>query len=108
MIFPNSCCQILNNTQGRRHTYGSLNQKMSRRQSQMTEQKNLGSTSPSASPSLPFSDDGSSEFEPGSMPVEGNPEDSVTCEWSDCGSVSTHLPSLVDHIHNGEYRASFP
>jgi len=74
----------------------------------MTEQKNPDFTSPSASPSLPLSDDDSSEFEPGSIPVEGDPEDSVTCEWGDCGSVFTHLPSLVDHIHNGEYRASFP
>ncbi|KAL0954932.1 hypothetical protein HGRIS_003865 [Hohenbuehelia grisea] len=27
-------------------------------------------------------------------------EDSVTCEWDDCGIVFTHLPSLIDHIHN--------
>ncbi|KAF8883029.1 hypothetical protein BD779DRAFT_1541450 [Infundibulicybe gibba] len=27
-------------------------------------------------------------------------EDSVTCEWDDCGRVYTHLPSLIEHIHN--------
>ncbi|KAF9467632.1 hypothetical protein BDZ94DRAFT_1135638, partial [Collybia nuda] len=27
-------------------------------------------------------------------------EDSVTCLWDDCGIVFTHLPTLIDHIHN--------
>ncbi|KDQ24731.1 hypothetical protein PLEOSDRAFT_1107661 [Pleurotus ostreatus PC15] len=27
-------------------------------------------------------------------------EDSVTCEWDGCGKVYTHLPTLIDHIHN--------
>lgn len=29
-------------------------------------------------------------------------DDSVTCQWEDCGKVFTHLPTLIDHIHNGE------
>jgi len=34
-------------------------------------------------------------------PVDaGDPEDSVTCLWDDCGLVYTHLPTLIDHIHN--------
>ncbi|KDR72931.1 hypothetical protein GALMADRAFT_158573 [Galerina marginata CBS 339.88] len=27
-------------------------------------------------------------------------DDSVTCQWEDCGKVFTHLPTLIDHIHN--------
>jgi len=27
-------------------------------------------------------------------------EDSVTCQWEDCGKVFTHLPTLIHHIHN--------
>ena len=29
-------------------------------------------------------------------------DDSVTCLWDNCGVVYTHLPTLIDHIHNGE------
>lgn len=28
-------------------------------------------------------------------------DDTVTCEWENCGTVFDHLPSLIDHIHNG-------
>lgn len=28
-------------------------------------------------------------------------DDSVTCQWDDCGIVFTHLPSLIEHIHKG-------
>jgi len=28
-------------------------------------------------------------------------DDSVTCLWDDCGKVYTHLPTLVEHIHEG-------
>lgn len=35
------------------------------------------------------------------MQVELEQEDSVTCQWEDCGVVFTHLPTLIDHIHNG-------
>lgn len=28
-------------------------------------------------------------------------DDTVTCEWENCGIVFNHLPSLIDHIHNG-------
>jgi hypothetical protein len=78
---------------------------------------------PSAPPSPPRvvpkeDDDTSSEnsVEPSSIPnssagshipEDGEPdvipEDSVTCQWDDCGIVFTHLPTLIDHIHNGEY-----
>lgn len=30
-------------------------------------------------------------------------EDSITCQWGDCGVVFTHLGTLIDHIHNSEY-----
>lgn len=82
----------------------------------------LGSNSPTPSaltpPHVPLdSGDSSSEnlLEPSSapqsragsqIPEEGNPEavpeDSVTCQWEECGIVFTHLPTLIDHIHNGE------
>lgn len=29
-------------------------------------------------------------------------EDSATCIWGECGIVFTHLPSLIQHIHNGQ------
>lgn len=35
------------------------------------------------------------------MQVELDQEDSVTCQWEDCGVVFTHLPTLIGHIHNG-------
>lgn len=28
-------------------------------------------------------------------------EDVITCQWEECGVVFTHLPTLIDHIHNG-------
>ncbi|KAJ3566216.1 hypothetical protein NP233_g7139 [Leucocoprinus birnbaumii] len=103
---------------------------MPRRQPKTTAQKAKESVPASSAPSVPPSppraapddDDTSSEnpeeFSPlpnsraGSQnPEEGDmdpvPEDSVTCLWDDCGIVFTHLPTLIDHIHNGEYRASF-
>ena len=30
-------------------------------------------------------------------------EDSATCIWGECGIVFTHLPSLIRHIHNGQF-----
>jgi hypothetical protein len=30
-------------------------------------------------------------------------DDSVTCVWDNCGVVYTHLRTLIDHIHNGEF-----
>ncbi|KAF9524245.1 hypothetical protein CPB83DRAFT_861685 [Crepidotus variabilis] len=34
------------------------------------------------------------------MQVELELEDSVTCQWEDCGIVFTHLPTLIEHIHD--------
>lgn len=28
-------------------------------------------------------------------------EDTMACQWEDCGRVFDHLPSLIEHIHNG-------
>ena len=28
-------------------------------------------------------------------------EDVITCQWEECGVVFGHLPTLIDHIHNG-------
>ncbi|EPQ53282.1 hypothetical protein GLOTRDRAFT_140134 [Gloeophyllum trabeum ATCC 11539] len=42
---------------------------------------------------------------PGS-PASVNPQsnskdtDTVACQWEDCGKVFTHLPTLIEHIHN--------
>ncbi|KAJ7154745.1 hypothetical protein C8R46DRAFT_960841 [Mycena filopes] len=36
--------------------------------------------------------------------------DSVTCQWEDCGLVYTHLPTLVDHVHQdhvGAHKAKY-
>ena len=34
-------------------------------------------------------------------------EDSVSCQWEDCGEVFTHdLATLIHHIHNGEFFTS--
>jgi hypothetical protein len=30
-------------------------------------------------------------------------DDSATCLWDNCGKVYTHLPTLIEHIHNGEF-----
>jgi hypothetical protein len=30
-------------------------------------------------------------------------DDSVTCQWEECGRVFTHLPALIEHIHHGEF-----
>jgi len=46
---------------------------------------------------------GFSASRPGSPMQSGDPEDSVTCQWEDCGKVFTHLPTLIDHIHNGKF-----
>jgi hypothetical protein len=35
-------------------------------------------------------------------------EDSATCMWGECGIVFTHLPSLIQHIHNGEFSLFSP
>ncbi|KAK7036730.1 hypothetical protein VNI00_011395 [Paramarasmius palmivorus] len=29
-------------------------------------------------------------------------EDTVTCQWDNCGIVFTHLPTLIEHIHNAD------
>lgn len=26
----------------------------------------------------------------------------MACQWEECGKVFDHLPTLIDHIHNGE------
>ncbi|EKM76303.1 hypothetical protein AGABI1DRAFT_78740 [Agaricus bisporus var. burnettii JB137-S8] len=91
--------------------------------------KTLASPASSTPPSPPRvvadDHDSSSEFsvEPGSVlhsrsgslvPEGVNsgvvPEDSVTCQWQDCGIVYTHLPTLIDHIHNehiGVHKSSY-
>ncbi|KXN90738.1 INO80 complex subunit 1 [Leucoagaricus sp. SymC.cos] len=105
---------------------------MPRRQPKTAAQKAPESKPASPVPSVPPSpprvapdDDTSSEnpAEPGSTPTsrtgsqvpdEGDPnavpEDSVTCQWDDCGIVFTHLPTLIDHIHNehiGVHKSSY-
>lgn len=45
------------------------------------------------------------------MPAEGqfhinDGNDTVTCQWEECGKVFDHLPSLIDHIHNGGFGAN--
>ena len=73
--------------------------------------------SPSLSPSSSSMEDASNISEiqpevygysashPGSPTQSGalDTEDSVTCQWEDCGKVFTHLPTLIHHIHNGKF-----
>ncbi|KAI0822147.1 hypothetical protein BC628DRAFT_1542416 [Trametes gibbosa] len=35
-----------------------------------------------------------------SMIGEDQGADTMTCQWEDCGKVFSHLPTLIDHIHN--------
>lgn len=30
-------------------------------------------------------------------------DDVIKCLWEDCGIIFTHLPTLIDHIHNGTH-----
>lgn len=32
---------------------------------------------------------------------EGEGEDTMSCQWEECGRVFNHLPSLITHIHEG-------
>ncbi|RDB21758.1 INO80 complex subunit 1 [Hypsizygus marmoreus] len=61
--------------------------------------------SPMSPPSPSFSsssvDDTASLHVSSSVPGDADvEEDSVTCLWDDCGRVFTHLPTLIEHIHN--------
>ena len=38
-----------------------------------------------------------------SVAVEGKRVDTMTCQWEDCGRVFSHLPTLIEHIHNGKH-----
>lgn len=29
--------------------------------------------------------------------------DTMKCQWEDCSKIYNHLPSLIEHIHNGGY-----
>ena len=35
--------------------------------------------------------------------IDFDTDDTVTCQWGDCGKVYSHLPTLIDHIHRGAY-----
>ena len=67
--------------------------------SSMEDASNISELQPDASY-------GYSASRPGSPMQSGalDPEDSVTCQWEDCGKVFTHLPTLIHHIHNGKFR----
>ncbi|KAI0314759.1 hypothetical protein OF83DRAFT_1063270 [Amylostereum chailletii] len=32
--------------------------------------------------------------------IDFDTDDTVTCQWGECGKVYSHLPTLIDHIHN--------
>lgn len=29
--------------------------------------------------------------------------DTMTCRWEECGKVFSHLPTMIEHIHNGAF-----
>lgn len=37
------------------------------------------------------------------MQDEGLGEDTMSCQWEECGKVFNHLPTLIEHIHNGMF-----
>ena len=30
-----------------------------------------------------------------------DPDDVAKCEWENCGKVFDHLPTFIEHLHNG-------
>ncbi len=44
---------------------------------------------------------GSPQTAEASMLGEEREADTMTCQWEDCGKVFSHLPTLIEHIHNG-------
>ena len=36
------------------------------------------------------------------MQDEALGEDTMSCQWEECGRVFNHLPTLIEHIHNGK------
>ncbi|KAI0694047.1 hypothetical protein BC835DRAFT_1275122 [Cytidiella melzeri] len=34
------------------------------------------------------------------LAADGEGEDTISCQWEECGRVFNHLPSLIEHIHN--------
>lgn len=49
---------------------------------------------------------GSPQTAEASMLGEEREADTMTCQWEDCGKVFSHLPTLIEHIHNGELHFS--
>ena len=39
---------------------------------------------------------------------DGEGEDTISCQWEECGRVFNHLPTLIEHIHNGMGVRVFP
>ena len=84
---------------------------------QPVQEPKLSPKAPSPSPSLTDSSmddasnlseihpEGFSASRPASPMYSGvlDTDDSVTCQWEDCGKVFTHLPTLIDHIHKGKF-----
>lgn len=33
--------------------------------------------------------------------------DTMTCRWEECGKVFSHLPTMIEHIHNGAFNRRF-
>jgi hypothetical protein len=72
------------------------------------------SSSSSPSSSLPEQDTAYSGTVPdsdGEQPLaEGGQteesDDSITCQWEDCGIVFVHLETLIDHLHNRQFSFS--
>ena len=34
--------------------------------------------------------------------------DTMTCRWEECGRVFSHLPTMIEHIHNGALQTALP
>ena len=35
-----------------------------------------------------------------------DPDDIAKCEWENCGKVFDHLPTFIEHLHNGALYSS--
>ncbi|PFH48521.1 hypothetical protein AMATHDRAFT_65183 [Amanita thiersii Skay4041] len=66
---------------------------------------------PAPPPATSRPDSPSSHSSAGDVPQEYADvfiDDSVTCLWDDCGRIFTHLPTLIDHIHNDHIGSQKP
>lgn len=63
---------------------------------------------PSNAPLPSASRPGSPSNVEGQQPALAVEPDTIACQWEECGLIYNHLPTLIDHIHNGAYPSRSP